>query len=318
MLKVLNQFELSAKRPKINILNSELLKLNKNKMPHKIYKVNIPVTDIPWLCGMDHYGNRNKSICRIWKQLYNDDYKKIEYLVRKNGNACSLDSNIKKIKMLETKSGTNINTSNMITNINQQFNSSSKNLVENQSQIASEIKSCNKLTEEEKNKMVKLMNSATNVVYGTRNENRGLTAFTNITGKIILDRQTKLIYQFDTSTLPNGDKVEWNITGKYDGVTTDDEIVEIKNRQSCLFNEIRDYEMCQIQMYLYMLNVKIGYLVEVLGAKSESDNQINILQTEKIDDYFDLVIKSYLNDIVKYVLDLPFKDIAEKIKLMSC
>lgn len=317
MLKILNPGEPLSKRSRFNSFKPVLSTLIKTNMPSKIKNINIPTTDLASLCGMDHYNNYNKSICKIWKKLYPADYEATELIVRGRGDSCSTDNNYKKLATLQKKSGTNVNVINMVSAANQKRHSSSSTLIENQTSIESEIKDCSKLTEEQKKQMVSLMNSATNVVYGCRNEGRGIDAFTNITGKIIQDKQTKLVYYFHTDTLADNQIVEWNITGKYDGLTTDNEVVEVKNRQRRLFNEIRDYEMCQIQTYLHILKSDKGYLVEVLGGKKGEDNQINILETVRQVDYYDLVIKSHLLEVCKYALNIPFMDSEDKLKLMS-
>lgn len=315
MLKYLTYAEPVLKKTKSYSYNSKVLVKTKERMAPKIRKVNIPVTDLASLCGMDHYGNRNKSLCRIWKQLHPGDYKETEEIIRQKGLSCALDSNFKKIKIMEQRTGTSVNVSSKILSINQKKEKDSGALVKNQSTVSNDINNCDKLTKQEKEKMISLMNSATNVVFGCRNEGRGIDAFTRITGKTIQDKQTKLVYEFATTKMTNGEIIQWNITGKYDGLTTDNEIVEIKNRQRKLFNTIRDYEMCQLQMYLYMLNCNVAYLVEVLGGKT--DNQVNVLQTGKQDNYYSLFIEHYLDEVKQLMLEIPYSNIEEKCKIMS-
>lgn len=317
MLKVISSREQIFKKTKLNSFKPVLSTLTKTIMTSKIKIINIPVTDLATLCGMDHYNNYNKSMCRIWKQLYPTDYSSIEAVVRDRGDPCSLDSNVKKIKALETKSGSKVKVTNKVFEINQKRHNSSNILTKNQSIVENDIKNCKKLTDNQKKQMVSLMNSATNVVYGTRNEGRGIEAFTRITGKEIKTKQNKLVYNFHKNTFVDNQIIEWNITGKYDGLTTDYEVVEIKNRQRHLFNEIRDYEMCQIQTYLHILNSNKGYLVEVLGGNKEENNSVNILETRRQTEYFDLFIKPYLMDVCKYALNIPFMSGEDKCLLMS-
>jgi len=317
MLKVLLPTDPLCKKIKHNTFKPILSSIIKTKMSPITKHINIPVTDLAPLCGMDHYNNKNKSLCRIWKQLYPSDYIQTENLTRNMGNYCSLDSNINKIKTLEKKSGSKVSASSKVSIINSKKEHSSLALTNNQSVIEKDILKCDKLTTNEKTQMVSLMNSASNVVYGSRNENRGIISFTKITGKKLQDKQGKLIFNFATDEILNGDIVEWNITGKYDGLTTDNEVVEIKNRQRRLFNEIRDYEMCQLQMYLHMVNSNMGYLVEVLGGKTTDDNGINILQARREVNYFTLFLQSYLNDIRTFCLDIPYMSDDDKLKIMS-
>ena len=314
MLKYLTRVEPELKKSKIYTPIAATL-TTKCKMTKKTQNVNIPTTDLASLCGMDHYNNWNKSICRIWKQLYPNDYKQTETNVRSKGDFCAMDSNMKKMQTLQSKTASNINTTHAVQMFNQKRHTSSSTLVKGQNDMKKEIMSCDKMTEEQKAHMITLMNSATNVVYGTRNEGRGIDAFTNITGKKIKSSQNKLVFQFATSNLANGNTVHWNITGKYDGLTDANEIVEIKNRQKRLFYEIRDYEMCQLQTYLHILNSNTAYLVEVLGGKT--DNEISILETQRDNEYFTNVLKTHLDNVRNFSLNIPYMEIEDKYKLMA-
>lgn len=316
MLKYLTRVaaEPDFKKNKIFKPQVATLSINKN-MSSKIRNINIPTTDLASLCGMDHYNNWNKSICRIWKQLHPNDYKDVENTVRQKGDFCAMDSNIRKMNSLQSKTGSSINATNSVQMFNQKRHKSSSALLKGQDEIKQEIMNCDKMTETQKKEMINLMQSATNVVYGTRNEGRGIDAFTNITGKQIKSSQSKLTYQFAKNNLADGTRILWNITGKYDGLTIDNEVVEIKNRQKRLFNEIRDYEMCQLQTYLHILKYDKAYLVEVLGGKT--DNQISILETLRNDNYFDGILKQYLDNIRNFTLNIPYMEIGDKCLLMS-
>jgi hypothetical protein len=72
----------------------------------------------------------------------------------------------------------------------------------------------------------------------------------------------KLVYTDDIGN-------QWYICGKLDGIDLDDKyIVEVKNRTKSFFSTVRDYEMTQIQLYMYMANVSLAKLVECKnGAK---------------------------------------------------
>lgn len=59
---------------------------------------------------------------------------------------------------------------------------------------------------------------------------------------------------------------EYYLGGKLDGIHKD-YIVEVKNRTKQFFYKIRDYEMIQIQLYMYILNYKRAKLVERLNQK---------------------------------------------------
>ena len=51
----------------------------------------------------------------------------------------------------------------------------------------------------------------------------------------------------------------WYVGGKVDGITDNNEIIEIKNRMYKLFFKLRDYEKVQIYMYMFINNINKGY-----------------------------------------------------------
>ena len=316
MLKVIKQStEPITKKPKIKPFKQVLTYVNKSHMSKKLKNITIPVTDLASLCGMDHYNNWSKSICKLWKQIYPDDFKKCSEFVNNNNIACVTDSTYMKIKKLEQSTGTKSRIASQVYQINQRRDKSTSVLRKSQTKVEADIMKCNKMNDKQKYEMIKLMSSATNVVYGTRNENIGIKEFETRTGKTITSSQNKMVHPWAEDTLLNGDKIQWVVTGKFDGLTTENELVEIKNRQRCLFNTIRDYEKCQIQVYLNILDLEKGYLVEVIHNNEQPD--VNILETRKDSSYIELNILPYLMNVRQYVLDIPFMTDSDKYKLLS-
>ena len=83
--------------------------------------------------------------------------------------------------------------------------------------------------------------------------------------------------------------IEWYIIGKYDGITSDNELVEAKMRQKCLFKKVRDYENVQVQLYLHALEFENAYLVE---SHTNKKGEMNIYVNEiKYD-------SDYVNDTI--------------------
>jgi hypothetical protein len=86
---------------------------------------------------------------------------------------------------------------------------------------------------------------------------------------------------------------DWYIGGKVDGLYIDDQnpensyIVEVKNRTKSFFSVLRDYEKTQIQLYMYMLDIKMAKLVE----KFKDRIRITVI-------YRDI---EYINNILDYV-----------------
>ena len=107
-----------------------------------------------------------------------------------------------------------------------------------------------------------LDNEAKSMVFrrhGTKKESVTLSDWCSANGKEAI----KLEKTFKLEIHP-----EVCIFGKIDGITSDQELVEIKNRSGGrLFNTIKDYEMAQCQSYLRMLDLQKGYLVECLRTE---------------------------------------------------
>lgn len=318
MLKVLQPVEPMFKRAKIDnnkAFKNLLTYATKTKMSKTYKQISIPVTDLAPLCGMDHYNNWGKAICKLWKQTYPIDYQQVSEFVDSKNVSCVTDTTYMKIKKLQQRTGTKARVTNKVWQLNQKRDKSTTTLQKGQMDITNDIKRCSKMSLEEKKEMISLMNSATNVVYGTQNENIGISEFERITGKKVKESQTKLVHPWAEDTLINGEKIQWVITGKFDGLTENNELVEVKNRQSRLFNTIRDYEKCQIQMYLNMLGLSTGYLVEVI--RHGETPSTSIIQESYDDAYMESSIMPHLESVRQFVLNIPYMSDSDKFKLLS-
>jgi hypothetical protein len=101
--------------------------------------------------------------------------------------------------------------------------------------------------------------------------------------------------------LDNSVSIKWVIVGKYDAITNDNELVEAKMRQKCLFKKVRDYENVQVQLYLHALQFEQAYLVE------SYTNKKNINQT-------------YVNEIKydsSYIIEIVLERIKKFIKFFE-
>ena len=85
----------------------------------------------------------------------------------------------------------------------------------------------------------------------------------NITQKkedIVIKKRNSKIYNKILYESPDG-KYSINIRGKVDGIT-DDTIVETKNRAKRLFNKIPEYELVQIEAYMFLTGLNKAIHVE--------------------------------------------------------
>ena len=282
-------------------------------MTSKLKNINISVTDLAPICGMDHYNNFSKVVCKIWKQLDKSGFEKLEVECRKRGRSLGNDGFIKKIKTLEKSNNLQ---NNQITSkvyaINQKRYMSSRALVSEQKKVLKDIDDL-QVSQQDKEQLKSLVQSASNTVYGSRNESGGIDIFVRETGKEIKSKQTKLVHPFHTNPVRG---YQWNLIGKTDGLTTEGEILEIKNRQKELFNTVRDYEMCQVQCYLHMSKRDKAFLVEVLKRRGGHNSDFNIIPIEKDPHYYQDNVGIYLDRFVGFMSNLVWgQEVEDTLRL---
>ena len=138
-------------------------------------------------------------------------------------------------------------------------------------QAAVQINNNLDLTNSEKREVLDHIRSKVYTSFGTKSEDK--TA-----DKVALDENTKLLrddafYSLDVTTIEG---TRYVIVGKVDRIEVlPDEsrvLVEIKNRTRGFFNEVRGYEMIQVQTYLQMLGLQKARLVEQYNKETRSND----------------------------------------------
>jgi hypothetical protein len=87
-------------------------------------------------------------------------------------------------------------------------------------------------------------------------------------------------------------------------------IIEIKNRIYKLYNRILDYEMCQVQLYMWLINYS---RVELIEKYRDQINRYNI-------DYDIKYVNITLKKIIKFICiyeDMFLNNIENKIKYLK-
>lgn len=286
----------------------------------KATDISIAISELAPLCEMDHYNNFGRIACKLWSQLHPSSYLQYKSQCYKEGNYVANDSMKQKMLVLNNKlTNGSLNLVKEVAVINKSRNNTSElNAKQGElyNKLQSEIDKKAQLTssklelEELKRQATELHNivkSATNVVYGTKNENTGYKFFENVTGIDVIKRQKFMKTRIATFDLPTGEKVRWYLKGIADGETSTDEIIEIKNRQKKLFNMVRDYEMCQVQSYLHIAKKEMGYLVEII-TDAENNLSGNVIKIVKQDDYFETVINNNLSKLINFLMTLFYLD----------
>ena len=110
----------------------------------------------------------------------------------------------------------------------------------------------------------------------------------------------------------------WSIGGKIDGIilNPDDSkiLVEVKNRVSKLFYNVRDYEKVQVLTYMNILGLNNAKLVESL--KKDADCNINIIDIEFDSVFWEIEIERKLAKFIKNFEKL-MRDENKKIELLK-
>lgn len=282
--------------------------------------LNIAITDLAPLCQMDHYNNFAKVLCKYWKILNPDHYSIYYKECYNSGNYVANDSNKQKILMLNNKlTNGQININDEIYKINK-IKNNSQELVNKQAKLIDKIDNLipqtlldsSKEASKNKDELMQLIKSSTNVVYGTKNEYYGFDYFKYKTNINIKKKQEYVKSQFTEFKINEDINIKVYLVGYIDGITELNDLIEVKNRRSKLFNTVRDYEMCQIQSYLHLIknkssyqNVKQCYLVEIMNKKKGEING-NIINIEYDNQYFDNIIKNNLYLALQFIISLMY------------
>lgn len=271
--------------------------------------ITIAITDLAPLCQMDHYNNFSRVACNIWSKLEPKTYNEYKKKYYKQGQYVANDNMYQKMTVLNSKiANDEINVVNEIRKINKTKNSTT-DLINKQNELINRIETSvnsKKYSSTEEVSIVKqnledlkkLVKSSTNVVYGKKNEDSGYNIFEKETGLSIRAKQVSV----RMAVIKTENNITWYLNGIADGLTTTDELIEIKNRRNKLFKQVRDYEMCQIQTYLYITKHPICYLVELIN----DDNAI--LSITRDTKYFSKNIKDNVLRFIHFMEDLFLSD----------
>lgn len=147
------------------------------------------------------------------------------------------------------------------------------------------------VSKEKKENIRKQTESFINKTHGTIKEQGAIEMFEE-KFKVKLDT-TQDYFKRKIDAASANSAFDWYIGGKMDGIFKDGEdpsgnyVVEVKNRTKSFFSSIRDYELTQIQMYMWIADMPKAYLVEKYGNK---------IRTTRV--YKD---EAYLNNVLDYL-----------------
>jgi hypothetical protein len=164
----------------------------------------------------------------------------------------------------------------------------------------------------------KLLDSAVKknlyTVYGNTYENRVVEHLKHSLNMNIVADDTN--YKQDMQPIQG---VPWSISGKIDAINDRKTIViEIKNRINKLFWKLPKYEHVQVQVYLQLVNVENGLLVESYSIRENENNEtknqgeedelksmkLNIVPIKRDQDFWNTIIIPHVTHFVSFYINL--------------
>ena len=253
------------------------------------------MSQIAPLIGLDNYNNFPKNTCELWRKYLPDDFKLIENKLKDTNETIATSNDYNDIWEIDNASGTTI--LEQVKKLNLDTNKTSNDMVSKQEDIKKYIKDQIHLTDKQKIDLTNKVCSITNKQHGITNEDSILDEFCRLSEKKIQTTQAwvNIPISIENPQLP----IEWCIIGKYDGITTDNELVEAKMRQKALFKKVRDYENVQVQLYLHSLGFEKAYLVEsYTNKKGERTMYVNEINYDS--DYTNEIILDRLKKFITF------------------
>lgn len=201
------------------------------------------------------------------------------------------------IKQLEN---TTLNQNELITKIAgdvdllSHINSTTLNTSDKRKLTNKAIENIANITIEQKQELLIKTESLINTTHGVLHEDSAIDMFEKKCNVKLDVSQKYYKSQLKQATLPSS-KLAFGrgthiyfLGGKMDGINHDDKyVVEVKNRTKGFFSSVRDYEMTQIQIYMYLTGYDNAKLVECFN------NKIRITEIQRDQDY--------INDIFDYL-----------------
>lgn len=255
------------------------------------YKINISVTELPVICGMNPYENIKKIIVKHWKSL---DLEMYNFMLEAGFNK-PLTNNNEKIEHYTKKYKLNTLAEDAK---NCSSSTNAKDLQQSKNDIISKIESDINIPAGEKEDLKKQIDSLVYTRYGSKKESDAMDIYSETYEVKVISKQKCIRKLFST-----GGNVSWYIIGKLDGITEDgNTIVEIKNRTKALFKMVVDYEKVQMMTYMKLFQKQKCNLVECLDSqKGKILNVIELKYDENFWNIIDLSLTKYIKFIANFM-----------------
>jgi hypothetical protein len=267
--------------------------------------ISIPASSVAPLVGLDHYNNFAKIVCDIWAKFDKVEFARAKHTLTSQGINTAADTEFDRTRKIDAKYGLNLTTA--VKSVNS-VKRTSEAIQQEQDSLIKQVRTHTNMSDAEKSDIIAQITSSTNKMHGVNNESDILSYFETAQKCKIVSGQSSLSLNLGTakitSQLDNTPyNVKWVISGRYDGVTNNNELVEAKKRVKGLFGTLRDYENIQVQLYLAALKMSRGYLIESY-CKKTGDIQCGIIPVDRDDAIINTVILPRLKAFIKFFGDL--------------
>jgi hypothetical protein len=262
---------------------------NKNKKLEKSVEKTINIflnaSELSIAIGVNPYQSVKDLIVRLWSKNFAEDYYRLLDEI-KNANQIEIiqETEYQCLQRLSQLSSNQLKVKESIQKcLDGSTTQSVEDLQKNQKDLLDEIKKDSNLSSVDKVLLTETLVSMSNKRFGVRKEGDSIEEYEKLTGKTVKRIGKYYTEVINISHLPTAELlpgVVWKFGGKIDGLTTENELIEVKNRVRAFFDKIKEYEKVQIQTYLFLLKLEKGYLVESLVKNKGEVPKINVVATE--------------------------------------
>ncbi len=259
-------------------------------------KIILFVTDLAVILGYNKYQHISDVFLKLYQKSYPTKYKSLIDTMEKQGYKLE-----PVITHEETIKNNGLDISKCLNSANQtELNKEKKALLN-----AAKDK---EISEKDKEALKEAINRVSNTNFGINNETPIIEIYCKNYDKKLIPPMGFIKKKIDTKG-----KIEWHIGGKVDGITEDKILVEVKNRVSKLFKELRSYERVQIQAYMYIFDLSIANLVE--GIRQKKGTTISVIE----DKFSESIWKDFMKDFEVFtsVFEKTIEDLDFMIGLLK-
>jgi len=223
-------------------------------------RVNIPASKISTIVGLNPFNKYDDIFEEIKSKItgekiktLNDNIKlekndllKITKELLPNTNIPDENLNLEHILKLSCKDAVKCNSTQQSHILENQINRTIQNIVPDNVNIK-EIK--------------EFVNKDINLKRGIKNEDKIIQNYNKKYKTTVTDNNSKVFYYPFIEIKKNNTTYKFQISAKIDGLENDT-LIEIKNRRNKLLNKIPTYEQVQLEIYLRILKLQTGKLIE--------------------------------------------------------